>query len=125
MELDLNEMITFHPGTTNIVKQYQSCDVFCLPSNYEGFPNVVCEAMSCGKPIVCSRTCDNPYIVKEGENALLFDNASVEDIADKIQTVCSMPNDRLIQWGHRSREIAEESFGQEQFIDKYIQLLEA
>lgn len=124
-ELHLESLITFHPATQQILEHYQNCDVFCLPSNYEGFPNVVCEAMSCGKPILCSRVCDNPYIVKEGKNALLFDNTNVEDIADKIQSICGMDHEELTRWGHLSRKIAEELFSKEVFVRKYITLIES
>lgn len=123
-ELGLEDWVEFHPATSNILEKYQQCDIFCLPSNYEGFPNVVCEAMSCGKPIVCSRVCDNPFIVKEGENALMFDNTSVKDISDKLEQICSMSKDDLCKWGHRSREIAEEILSMDAFVNKYIKLIE-
>lgn len=123
-EMQLEDVITFHPATPNILVHYQQCDVFCLPSNYEGFPNVVCEAMSCGKPILCSRVCDNPYIVREGENAHMFDNTCVEDMADKIQQICTMKQVELTQWGKRSREIAVELLSMNAFVDKYIKLIE-
>ena len=123
-ELELEDCVEFHPATFNILEHYQQCDVFCLPSNYEGFPNVICEAMSCGKPIVCSRVCDNPYIVKEGENALMFDNTNVKDIADKLEQICSMSKEELSQWGKRSREIAEEILSMDAFVNKYIKLIE-
>lgn len=122
--LNLEGMISFHPATTEILQHYQACDVFCLPSNYEGFPNVICEAMSCGKPIACSRVCDNPYIVKEGENAFLFNQTSAEDIANKLQQICSMTQTELTNWGRRSREIAEELLSMDVFVNKYICLLE-
>lgn len=123
-EMNLEDMITFHPATPKILEHYQQCDIFCLPSNYEGFPNVICEAMSCGKPVVCSRICDNPYIVKEGENALMFDHTNVEDMADKIMAMCEKSQEELSRWGHRSREIAEELFSMDAFVEKYIKLIE-
>lgn len=123
-ELGLEDWVEFHPATSSILEKYQQCDIFCLPSNYEGFPNVVCEAMSCGKPIVCSRVCDNPYIVKEGENALMFDNTNVDDIVDKLEQICSKSCEELAEWGKRSREIAVEKLSMESFVNKYIELIE-
>ena len=66
----------------------------------------------------------DPYIIKEGENALMFDNANVEDMADKIQHICDMPQDELTSWGKRSRELAESMFSTESFVNKYIKLIE-
>ncbi len=116
-------LICFHPATTEILDMYQNCDIFCLPSNYEGFPNVICEAMSCGKPIVCSRVCDNPNIVQDGQNGLLFDNTNVNDMADKLQSICSLSQDVLSRWGHHSREIAETMFSMDVFVEKYLELM--
>ena len=75
---NLNEHFFFHKAVTNIRDEYQKCDVFCLPSLFEGYPNVVCEAMSCGKPILCSNVCDNSSIVDNEVNGLLFNPEHVE-----------------------------------------------
>ena len=123
-ELGLEEIFEFHNATPEILKHYQSCDLFCLPSSYEGFPNVVCEAMSCGKPIVCSRVCDNERIVSEGNNGLLFDPNNVEDIADKLMQMINMPQGQRDQWGRKSREIAVDLLSEESFVNKYISLIE-
>lgn len=123
-EMRLEDIISFHPATPKILEHYQQCDIFCLPSNYEGFPNVICEAMSCGKPILCSRVCDNPYIIREGENALMFDNTNIEEMADKIKAMCEKSQEELSRWGHRSREMAERLFSMDAFVEKYIKLIE-
>lgn len=123
-ELQLEDIITFHPATTNIAEKYQQCDIFCLPSNFEGYPNVVCEAMSCGKPVVCSRVCDIPVIVRENENGLMFDPSDVNDIADKLLKMVKMPKGQQNEWGQKGREIAETQFSRDAFVDKYIRLIE-
>ena len=124
-ELDVDNYVTFHPNVSNIVDYYHECAAFCLPSNYEGFPNVVCEAMSCGKPILCSRVCDNGRIVNEGFNGLLFDPNEPKDIADKIETMVRMPKAQREEWGRRGRDIAVEMFSEESFVNKYIALIES
>ena len=90
-DLHLEDIITFHAPSSDIVACYRQSDIFCLPSLYEGFPNVLCEAMACGLPVVCSRVGDNPDIVQEGTNGYLFDPLSVHDMADAIQKMAQVP----------------------------------
>ena len=123
-ELGLETVLTFHGQTRDIIEYYPKCDIFCLPSSFEGFPNVVCEAMSCGKPIACSRVCDNPRIVSESVNGLLFDPCDPKDIADKLKELIDMPEDMRKDWGRKSRTIALEMFSREAFVDKYISIIE-
>ncbi len=123
-ELGLQDFVSFHPATNDVTKKYQQCSFFCLPSNYEGFPNVICEAMSCGRPVLCSRVCDNPYIVKEGENGMFFDNTNVHDMADKLQYMIGLSLETIDKWGKKSREIAEALFSMKVFADKYVNLVE-
>lgn len=124
-ELELQNFIKFHPATKDIVKQYQECDIFCLPSIYEGFPNVVCEAMSCGKPIVCSRVCDNPHIVHENTNGIFFDPTDIQSIYSALKIIIDTPLDRLSEWGKNSRIISESMFSKDVFVQKYIDIIES
>lgn len=124
-ELFIDDILTFHPATNKIVYEYQACDIFCLPSYYEGYPNVICEAMSCGKPILCSRVCDNLTLVKDGVNGFMFDPTNVDDMVEKIEKMCYLPKVERSKMGELSREIAEERFSEEVFVNKYIKLLES
>lgn len=91
-ELHIEDMITFHEPEKNVQQLYQKADIFCLPSLYEGFPNVICEAMSSGLPIVCSNVCDNPYIVEAEVNGLLFSPENPDDMAGKLIDMLQMPS---------------------------------
>lgn len=122
---DLNDVFSFYPATTNILDAYQNCDLFCLPSIYEGYPNVVCEAMSCGKPILCSRICENPSIVDDCSNGFLFDPLNEDEMYNVIRRFMALSQDERSSMGRKSRELAIKRFSQDVFVNKYIQLIES
>lgn len=120
----LEDVFVFHAPSSSIQDEYRRADVFCLPSLYEGFPNVLCEAMSCGMPVLCSRVCDNPSIVGEGENGLLFDPLSVENIAFTIEQYLDIPIEKKIEMGRKNREIAVNLFSKDTFVSSYCKIIE-
>ena len=122
-ELELSDIIEFRGATKEIRDEYRKADVFCLPSLWEGFPNVVCEAMSCGLPILCSNVCDNADIVIEGKNGLLFDPTNVEDMSEKIAKFAAMESKELETMSRFCRERSIELFSKERFIHQYEELL--
>lgn len=122
-KMNFGDTFQFFPPSRDILQEYQSCDVFCLPSLFEGFPNVVCEAMSCGKPILCSDVNDNAVIVHDKENGFLFDPKSTEDMTEKILKFCQMNQNERIAMGQRSRKLAIEKLSGESFVNKYISLI--
>lgn len=63
---------------------YASCDVFALPSGYEGTSQAIFEAMAQGKPIVATNRGGIPSQIRENEEGLLVDYGDFEDLADAI-----------------------------------------
>lgn len=80
----LDNVIFLNKPDENIVERYREADALCLPSIYEGYPNVLCEAMSTGLPVICSNVVEMPRIVKEKRNGYLFDPYNPIDIAKGI-----------------------------------------
>lgn len=117
-------ILEFHDAEKNILPIYQSNDIFCLPSLYEGYPNVLCEAMSCGMPILCSRICDNPLIVEESKNGFMFDPQNIQDISSTIINILNLSTQTLDKMGDYSRKLSIEKFSSDIFIKKYLQLIE-
>lgn len=120
----LGDEFHFREPSHELVGEYQQCAFFCLPSVYEGFPNVVCEAMSCGSPIVCSNICDNPLIVNDGKNGYVFNPYDVENMADVMEKYMNLDEEVKDQMGHESRILAEQNFSSTKFVGKYIKLIE-
>lgn len=122
IEHGLENTFKFYPATTNIIEEYHKSDIFCLPSTYEGFPNVVCEAMSCGLPILCSNVCDNPNIVTN-DVGILFSPNNIEDISNNIINFISKSSEELTLLSNNSRSRAIELFAKEIFINKYNNII--
>jgi glycosyltransferase involved in cell wall biosynthesis len=121
---NLENVFVFNSPCPNIQEKYRGADVFCLPSIFEGFPNVLCEAMSCGMPVLCSNVCDNPDIVDDTKNGYLFDPFDVGNMVFAIERFLDLPQEDKERMGKKSREIALEMFAEEAFIEKYIRLLQ-
>jgi teichuronic acid biosynthesis glycosyltransferase TuaC len=48
-----------------------ACDLFCLPSLNEGMPNVVLEALACGRPVVATDVGAIPVLLSESNGNLI------------------------------------------------------
>jgi glycosyltransferase involved in cell wall biosynthesis len=56
-------------------------DVFALSSHYEGFGNVVVEAMACGVPVVATSSPGTRDIVSDGVDGFLVDSHEPDPFA--------------------------------------------
>lgn len=122
--LDLADYMTLHAPCHEIEKLYQQSDVMCLPSLYEGYPNVVVEAMSSGLPVICSDRFENPFIVKDNINGFLFDPEDVDDIFYNIVKIANLSSNERKQMGVKNREACLGRNSEETFIQAYINLIE-
>ena len=84
-KLNISEKVYFLGSVKDIFQILRRSDIFVLSSRYEGFPNVLLEAMACGLPVV---SFDCPFgpldIIEDGMNGLLVDNGNVDQMFEKI-----------------------------------------
>lgn len=120
----VDDVLYFHEPTREVVKVYQSADAFILPSIYEGFPNVLCEAMSCGLPVIASAVCDNPNILCDDHCGYLVDPLKPKSIADAMEKMLDLSVEDRHSMGDASRKHIEKYFSEEKFVNAYIELIE-
>lgn len=75
---------------------YSSVDLFVLPSNDEGMPNVVLEAMAMGLPVVATSVAGTRELIQEGKNGYLVPPKNPSALAEV-----------LIQLVHHEKLLAE------------------
>lgn len=73
---------------------YNMADVLLLPSEREGIPMVVLEALACGTPVVATDVGGLADIVSHGRNGILLNTVSPENLAKAILRILSSPIDR-------------------------------
>ena len=85
---------------------YSASDIVVVPSLYEPMGYVVLEAMSCGRPVVASRTGGIAEVIRDGHNGLLFEPGDADELAAKLRDLHRDP-ERARQLGLQAREDME------------------
>jgi glycosyltransferase involved in cell wall biosynthesis len=99
----------------NAGRYNQLVDLFMLPTNYEGLPIVIIEAMSYGKPVVASNVGGISEIVINDENGYTVENTT-SAFVEKIQYIFG--NDTLYK---KFSENAYRRFKEHLTVDKMLQ----
>ncbi|MFQ6016728.1 MAG: glycosyltransferase family 4 protein [Kiloniellaceae bacterium] len=88
---------------------YAGADIFVLPSRFEGTPNALLEAMSCGLPAVVSDASSGPLdCVEDGVSGLVVPAEDVAALGDALARLISNPSLRR-RLGDAARTRVEEN----------------
>ncbi len=105
--LSLQSIVQQLPPTNNMVPHYQDADIVILPSQSEGFPNVILEAFAAGKPVIVSAAANSAKLVAEGLNGWIFPTGDDHALANLLQKVIRTPRSILELMGEYARQEAE------------------
>lgn len=109
----------------DLIKEYQRCSIFVLPSKIEPFGIVLLEAMASEKPVIATNVGGIPYVVHDRESGFLVKAGDVDALADRILLLLEHEDLRR-KMGKKGREIAKrfkwQSIAQET-VDFYYEIL--
>ena len=116
----IKDMVTFvgQKEKQELPQYYSNAEVFILPSQKEGMPNVVLEAMSYGLPIVMTPC--------EGSKELICENGYAVSVKNFTECLVELCNNEVLRakMGKKSRDLIENYFLWSQTADKYLKLME-
>ncbi|OQW65357.1 MAG: hypothetical protein BVN29_10110 [Nitrospira sp. ST-bin5] len=74
-----------------LLSELEQARCLVLVTKQENSPMVIAEAMAAGVPVIASRICGIPHMVKDGETGFLVDPGNVQEIATKLKLFLDNP----------------------------------
>jgi glycosyltransferase involved in cell wall biosynthesis len=108
-ELGIADRVLFLGYRTDIPELLAACDVFALPSLYEGSSLAVLEAMAARRAVVSSAIGGTDELVDDGEDGILLPPGEVEPLVAALRQLLA-DGGRRESLGRRARERVEADF---------------
>lgn len=88
-ERGMQERVILAGYSANVMEEIADAELFILPSDYEGMPNALMEAMGIGLPCISTDCpCGGPaYLIEDGVNGVLVPVADAEAMTAAIRRV--------------------------------------
>jgi len=116
----LQDIVSFEGAKAHgeLPPYYRNADLFILPSEKEGMPNVVLEAMASGLPVLMTPC--------QGSSELINGNGYVAEIDEFSSKLIELIKDEELRkiMGEKSRRIVEDGFTWEKTALKYREFME-
>jgi glycosyltransferase involved in cell wall biosynthesis len=114
---DRVRFLGFRPDVSQLL---EACDLFVLPSLYEGLPLVLLEAMAHQRPIIATTVPGNEEVLADGAG-LMVPPRDPDALAAAIITVLSDPA-RARRLAAAGRERVEANFSVDRMVDGIVQV---
>ena len=120
---NLSRNVKLMGQTNKVVEAYKEIDLIILISDYEGFSNVIAEALTSGLPIITSAIPENEYLVSDSINGFTVNHKDVLSIVNGIEKFINLPIKNKQKISLNNRRKSEEIFDNEKLYNQYLKLI--
>jgi L-malate glycosyltransferase len=100
-----------------------AADIYVNPSEVEGLPVAILEAMALGRPVVATAVGGVPTVVKHGLTGYLVEASDPAGLAERIVELAADPIKRS-EMGGRGEDLVQVEFSLERMVEAYEALYE-
>lgn len=104
-----------------LTELYKSCDVFVLPTLFEGMPTVVLEAMGYGMPVIVTDTGATGELVDQ-DNGIIIEKRSTLSLKTALLRFKAMMPEERKRWSDNSIRKVKDNFTWEAVAKKHVDL---
>jgi glycosyltransferase involved in cell wall biosynthesis len=102
---------------------YLASDLIVIPSHYDGFPNVLIEAMALARPLLASSVGGVEDVVTDGEEAFLFAPGDEHACRRAIARAADASDEALLRMGASAAVIARDRCDARNETSRYLEVL--
>jgi glycosyltransferase involved in cell wall biosynthesis len=120
-ELNVASHVRFLGYRRDVPDILAACDLYVLPSLWEGMSNAVLEAMAAARPVIATAVDGNVEQVSDGETGLLAPPADSDALTEAIRRL-SRDRELAARMGRKGRETVEQKFSLSAMTSAYLAL---
>ena len=102
-----------------LVHYYHASDLYLHAAHAENFPNVILESLSCGLPVIGTRTGGIPEQIQEGRNGHVVPQRDPEAMAGKAHDLLCQP-ETLARFSKNAADQAKSTYSLERMVREYL-----
>lgn len=120
--IDNIEFLGFLTGSC-LQEIIRNCICVIVPSEwYENCPMSILESFAYGKPVIAANIGGIPELVVHEDDGLIFTSGDVENLAEKLEYVARLDNQRLKEMGRKGRSKVERDFSSKKHYEALMEL---
>lgn len=123
IKLGIKEHCRFLGLRYDVPALLNAADGVVLSSAWEGFPNVIMEALATGKPIVATNVGGVPELMRDGEYGFLVPPNNPIALAQAMSRLMKLSDIERLNMGAAGRQYIEQNYTMDSYLRKWNALL--